>query len=165
MSSSTAQVYGVRDTMRTLAAMDKTLRTQAIRDIKLAAEPLRVAIAGDIPTSPPLSGWAHKGRTGWTKTGTKVATSYGGRARRERDVWPLVRIKLTGAAGSMFDMAGRASSGQFSEAISRASGAQASRAVWPNAEAMTPAITRAVLGAVEKASKQISRELVERGTR
>lgn len=158
------QVYGVRETMRELNSLDAKLKAQAVRDIKAAAEPLRGAIAASIPGPPPLTGWAHKGRTGWTKSGTRVVTVYGGRARREKEVWPLVSIVLKGAAASMWDMAGRASQGKTAQgrAFVGYLPGRASRSAWPAAERMLPAMQQAVARAVAEVSQQMNRNLATR---
>lgn len=158
------QVYGTRQTMRELATLDKKLKAQAVRDIKAAAEPMRTAVAASIPGPPPLSGWAHKGRTGWTRTGTRVSTVYGGRARRDKEVWPLVSIVLKGAAASIWDMAGRASQGKSEQgkAMLQHLPGNASRSAWPTAERMLPATQAAVARAVATVEASMNRALSER---
>jgi len=158
------QLYGVRDTMRQLNSLDKQLKQQAVRDIKTAAEPLRATVAASIPGASPLTGWQHKGRTGWTRSGTRVVTVYGGRARREREVWPLVSIVLKGAAASMWDMAGRASQGKTAQgrAFVGYLPGRASRSAWPAAERMLPQIQQAVARAVADVSQQMNRNLASR---
>lgn len=162
------EVYGVRETIAQLKALDTSLRKQAINDIKAAAEPLRADIAGRIPTTAPLSGWDHKGRTGWTKKNTKVTTNYGGRkGRGRRETWPLVRVTLKGSAASIYDMAGRGSDGNTAQgrALIDNLGGNPSRAAWPAAEQKLPQVQSAVLEAIRKVSAQVNRNLVTRGTR
>lgn len=161
---SDVQVYGTRQTMRELASLDKKLKAQAVRDIKAAAEPMRSAIAASIPGAPPLTGWAHKGRTGWTRSGTRVTTVYGGRARRDNEVWPLVSIVLKGAAASIWDMAGRASQGKSEQGkvMLQLLPGRASRTMWPTAERMLPATQAAVARAVATVEQSMNRNLSQR---
>lgn len=167
----TVEIYGVRDTIKELKALDQGLRWQAINEIKAAAEPLRAAIESAVPQTAPLSGWNHKGRTGWGRRGgTKVVTKFGGRARRNRDTWPLVRIVLQGAAVSMYDMAGRGSAGDTEQGMAFIDGLDAvtgkpSRAAWPAAERRLPDVQAAVLEAVKKVQARVNANLVTRGGR
>jgi hypothetical protein len=154
--------------MRTLRAIEPRLQRQAVKDIKLAAEPLRASVAGSLPQSAPLSGMDHAGRTGWKARGSAaVKTKYGGRRGRDRTSWPLVSIVLTGAAGSIYDMAGRASGGRTEsgqELVSSLTsvGGAASRVVWPAVEARLTLIQAAVLKAVEEVSDQANVDLGKR---
>ena len=165
----TPQVYGVQETMRALREIEPKLRTEAIKTIKMAAEPLRAEVAGSLPTSAPLSGMDYSGRLGWGARGSaKVMTKYGGRRSRDRDVWPLVRIVLTGAAASIWDIAGRGSSGHTASGQAMISalnsrGGSASRTVWPTVEARLAAVQVAVLKAVRDVSAQVNKDLTERG--
>jgi hypothetical protein len=163
-------VLGVQEAMRTLQALDPAIKREAVREIKAAAEPLRSAIQSRIPGEAPLSGMVHKGRTGWTKSGTKVATKYGGRARARggRDVTPLVSVILKGAAASIYDMAGRGSSGSTPQGQALVSGltargGSASRAAWPAADASLGQIQAAVMEAIRKAAAQANVSLAEKG--
>lgn len=167
MAPQPIQVYGVRETLRDLGQIEPTLRKESVRSIRAAAEPLRAGVAAKIPTTPPLSGWAHKGRTGYTRASTRVVTKYGGRSRRDRDTWPLVSITIKGTAGSMFDMAGRRSAGNTEQGMAfvaglNAAGGTASRAAWPTAERMLPQIQASVLAAIKATSAQMNRNLVQR---
>jgi hypothetical protein len=164
-------VLGVQEAMRTLQALDPAIKKEAVAEIKSAAEPLRSAIASRIPTTAPLSGMAHKGRTGWGKRGgTTVSTKYGGRARARggKDVTPLVSIVLKGAAASIYDMAGRGGSGTTTSGQALVSGltsrgGSASRAAWPAADASLGQIQAAVMEAIRKAAARANVSLAEKG--
>jgi hypothetical protein len=152
-------VLGVQEAMRTLQALDPAIKREAVREIQ-----------SRIPGEAPLSGMVHKGRTGWTKSGTKVATKYGGRARARggRDVTPLVSVILKGAAASIYDMAGRGSSGSTPQGQALVSGltargGSASRAAWPAADASLGQIQAAVMEAIRKAAAQANVSLAEKG--
>jgi hypothetical protein len=158
------EVTGVKETMRTLQQLEPALKREAIKKIKAAAEPLRGAIAARIPNDPPMSGWKTGGtsRLRWSKAGTKVTTRYGGRGRGV-NVWPLVSISLSGAAASVYDMAGRRSSGngpqgqQFIANLNRHG--RASRAAWPPVESNLRAVQFAVVKAIEEVEDQLNREM------
>jgi len=70
--------------------------------------------------------------------------------------------------GAMFDMSGRKTDGtpgrgeQFITNLNR-EGGNASRSLWPAAEAMLHIVQRVVLKAIEDEMDNVSRNLVERG--
>ena len=158
----TAQVFGVRETMNELRKVDRATYTASVNGAKRAAEPLRSAVAASIPEGPPLSGFAHNGRTGWGKRGARsVTTKYGGRAKRDRESWPLLRVALTGAAASIWDMAGRGSSGATASgaALISSLGGSPSRGAWPAAERVLPTIQADVAAAVQLMEREASARL------
>lgn len=165
---STTEVYGVQDAMRTLRAISPAIQRQSVKDIKAAAEPLRAAVAGALPSAAPLSGFDHSGRTGWGARGSAaVKTKYGGRRRRDSDSWSLVSIVLTGAAGSIYDIAGRGGSGSTPQGAAMidgltAVGGSASRAVWPTVESRLVLIQAAVLKAVTEVAREANTSLAQR---
>lgn len=158
------QVIGVRDTLSMLRTVDKSLYWQAVGDIKRAAAPLALAVKGNVPASAPLSGMDHKGRTGWRARGaTRVTTKFGGRVKRGPvQEWPLVRVVLSGAAVSMYDMAGRGSANQLGAALSARNGAP-SRAAWPAAQAHLGSVQAAVEAACETVMRDFTRAAAYRG--
>jgi len=166
----TAQVLGVKEAMSTLQKLEPALKRAAMKDIKLAAEPLRAAVAIALPATAPLSGMDHRGRTGWLASGARtVGTKYGGRARTSGTVktWPLVSILVKGVGGSIYDMAGRASSGATAQGSAliaglTAEGGMASRAAWPAAEARMMTIQSAVMKACESAADTANMSLARR---
>ena len=151
-------VYGVRETLAELKSLDGALYRQALADMRSAAEPLAGDVRSRIPTAAPLSGMARGGRMGWTPAGTRVAVRTGGRRPRTAEYWPLVRIQLAGASASLFDMAGRASSSQFSNALSARFG-RPSRAAWPGVEANLAAIRAATAAACERVMREATARL------
>jgi len=167
----TAQkIYGVQDTMKALKAIEPALQRQAVKDIKWAAEPLRAAVTAAIPVEPPLSGMDHRGRTGWqASSARKVSVKYGGRRSRDKDIWPLVSIVVGGVAGSLYDMAGRGSSGSTGSGQALISGltsegGTAARASWPQVEARMVTIQAAIQKAVKAVEDQANDQLNDKPT-
>lgn len=159
-----AKVTGVQETMRTLKAVEPALQRQAVKDVKWAAEPIRAATAAAIPVEPPLSGMDHRGRTGWGARGARtVSTKYGGRRGNDRENWPLVSILVRGVGGSIYDMAGRGSTGSSLASNLSARYGGASRAAWPTAERYLPAVQAAVLKAVTTVSQEANVKLAAKG--
>lgn len=167
--STTIEAEGVREAMRTLGKLEPALKRQAVKDIKLAAEPLRGAVASALPATAPLSGMDHRGRTGWQASGARtVSTKYGGRYSRSARSWPLVSVLIKGVAGSIFDMAGRGSGGSTPSGAAmvgalNAIGGLASRAAWPAAEARQGSIESALRQACDKTAEVLNSELEKRG--
>jgi hypothetical protein len=156
-------VYGVRETLSALRDLDRELYLAARASMRQAAEPLRADAAARLPSQPPLSGMA-RGRYAWTPAGTKVTTVLAGRAPKDKDTWPLVRVRLAGAAASVFDMAGRGSPGSsLATNLARKGYPRPSRAMWPAAEAHLPAVTAAVRKALEDTADKVSRNLAWKG--
>lgn len=158
---STPAVYGVRESLATLRNIDPALRRESVKSIKAAAKPLQAAVQNRL--GPPLSGMKHKGRTGWYAGSQRVRTKVGGRKAKDRDSWPLVSVIVSGAAATIFDMAGRAGSSTpqgaaLVSALSRSHGA-ASRAAWPGAEASMQQVQGDVLHAVEVVQRQANANL------
>jgi hypothetical protein len=151
------QVYGVRESIAELRQVDSRLATEAIRDMKRAADPMAATIRAELRT-PTLSGlepW-------WP--GGRVTVNYGGRAGRDGNR-PLVRIRVLGRGQAVADMAGRASSGRTAAGralIGQLSGraGPASRFAWRTAEADLPAVQQAVLDACERVTAQTNSNLV-----
>jgi len=160
LASSTPAVYGVRSTMAELRAIEPKLRTAAVKDVKAAARPLQDAVTSKLGRDAPLSGMRHKGRTGWYASGAhNVRTKYGGRRDRKRDEWPLLSVIITGAAGSIVDMAGRASSASSLARNLTSRRGSPSRAAWPAAEQHLQAVQAAVLVAVQEVQRQVNPRL------
>ena len=159
--ATTPSVYGVRETLAELRAISPELQKECQANIKAAARPLQEAVAGRIPSGPPLSGFNHKGRTGWTTGGRRVRTKLGGRKRKGANEWPLLSVIVSGSAASIYDMAGRGSSSNLSQQLGSRHGS-ASRAAWPGAEASLQAVQASVVQAVDATMRKANQQLVQR---
>jgi hypothetical protein len=106
---------GLKQALREIGKIDPALRRQITKDIKYAADPLVSAIKDSIPSSPPLTGQKHNGRTAWKNESKNVTVKVDTRKARKRNAGQgaqyesigTVRITAKGAALSMSDMAGR----------------------------------------------------------
>ena len=152
------EVYGVRETLAALKAAEPKLRLAAMAKMRSAAKPMVDQINAAVPSGPPLSGFDHNGRTGWGKA-KKFRAKTGGRARRDRETWPLVEIRNDSGPVQIFDMA---ANGTLGANLSSRYG-PASRAAWRVAPELVEQTQAAVLDAIEKASADVNRELVVRG--
>ena len=106
---------GLKQALREIGKIDPALRRQITKDIKSAMDPLVSAIKDSIPSSPPLTGQKHNGRTAWKNESKNIVVKVDTRKARKRNISAgaeyesisTVRITAKGAALSMTDMAGR----------------------------------------------------------
>lgn len=153
-------VYGVREALKELRSMDKKAQLACQREMKSAAKPLANKVASFIPTSPPLSGMNHLGRTGWHSADIwNVAIRYGGRKRKDANEWNLLSLRLETAQAVMFDMAGRKTSNRLASALSKSFGG-ASRAAWRPESELFNETSKAITDALEKVAKELNENLV-----
>jgi hypothetical protein len=109
----TIQVKGVGETLRELGKINPALKRELNKDIRNILKPLLADINQSIPTSPPLSGMAHNGRTGWSNRKNSVIKIDSRKPRRNlnepRMSVPvnIVRITTKGAPVAIVDMAGK----------------------------------------------------------
>jgi len=99
------KVEGINETIRSMRKLDKEAVSALRKELKGALTPTAKKIASKVPTSAPLSGFNHNGRTRWT--GARAIVSFTpGSIRRGQDVHPLVSIKMDGKSGGAgFDIA------------------------------------------------------------
>lgn len=152
-----AEVYGLRETMAELRKLDKELYKAAMAEMKQAAQPLAMAVHQSFPSEPPLSGFNHNGRTGWSKR-KKPAVKYGGRKYKSGKGWPLLRILVNDAPGQISDMA---NNGNLGEQLTARFGG-ASRFAYANKEQLMQETAQAVVAAGERAAAQMNRNLAQR---
>lgn len=153
-------VYGVRETLAELKQLDKAAFFESIKEIKKAARPLQQKLEAGIPHDPPLSGMTRPKRIAWSGK-ARVEVKYGGRKDRTKDEWPLLKLELKDAAAVIFDMAGKNTSSQFTQALSARHGGP-SRAMWRADDAVKREANEAVKDAIARAMKKVNAELVER---
>ena len=108
-SGMTAQITGVRETLQLLDAVQPGSIRELRKDIKRIAEPAVTAIRANLPSTAPLSGMNHYGRTRFG--GAVVKSNLDLRQHRLNNTSSLVRIEVISpgdAAGlEIADMAGR----------------------------------------------------------
>ena len=105
--------YGLQDALKKMQKINPAMRRTLLKDTKEAAKPLVDAINARVPQSPPLSGMAHRGRTGWSGV-KKVQISLNTRKPRKGSITAgaeqiaVVRVVTKGAPVAITDMAGKA---------------------------------------------------------
>jgi hypothetical protein len=162
--------YGLQDALKKMQKINPAMRRTLLKDTKVAAEPLVRAINGRIPTSAPLSGMNHNGRTGW-KNVKKVQISLNTRKPRKGSISAgseqiaVVRVVTKGAPVAITDMAGKAG-GTKSRRESKyrrpnfASALQGepSRYMWKDIEGMIADTERALMPIIEQFMTDAKRE-------
>lgn len=109
----TIQAKGVGETLRELNKIDPLLRRELNKDIRSILKPLLNDINQGIPQSPPLSGMAHNGRTGWSKRKNAIIKIDSRKPRKNLNqpkqsvLVNVVRISTQGAPVAIVDMAGK----------------------------------------------------------
>ena len=107
------RIEGVKETLQLLDAVQPGSIRELRKDIRRIAEPAVTAIRSSLPSTAPLSGMQHYGRTRYS--GAKVRANLDLRAHRLSNSHSLVRIEVispSDAAGlEIADMAGRKSQG------------------------------------------------------
>lgn len=165
------RIEGVRETLAALKDFDPKLRRATDRTIRKAAQPLKSAAQSKIPGQA-LSGWssgryAFDGANARAGVRLKLGGGVSKRVARSTSTWPLLTMSQSNAGGSVFDMAGRRSSGNSPQGIAFISALNArfggaSRSMWPAAEEKLPEVQASVASAVDEAAAQINRQLRRR---
>ena len=108
-SGMTAQIQGVRETLQLLDAVQPGAIKELRKDIKTIITPSLTAIRARVPSSAPLSGMSHYGRTRYAAPKVSSKLILGG--SRYKDTTPLIRIEVeadrNSAGFEIADMAGR----------------------------------------------------------
>jgi len=184
--SVSAQVIGVKELQAILRATDKKLLRQTQQQMRKAASPMVAQARSITPDQSPLSGWAHKGRTGWRQSEvlSGISAKTGG-TKFSSTSWPLLSLQQKNAAGMIYDWAGRAN---LSNKVARSrpysgrpnghanttqgqtlvnkiprfgslKGGQYSRVLFPAFAATRTEVTRAIIEAVETVARQVNVEI------
>ena len=168
----TIQVKGVAETMRELGKINPSLKKELNKDIRAILKPMLNEINQSIPSSPPLSGMAHNGRTGWVNRKNAVIKIDTRKPRRNINAIStsepvnLVRITTQGAPVAITDMAGKAG-GTTSRREAKyqrpnfgsALPGKPSRYMWSNAEKTISSVEREMNDTIKKVVFRANQEL------
>jgi hypothetical protein len=103
-----AKVIGVKNLQEILKESDRKMLRSTQMMMRKAASPMVAQAKSMTPKSPPLSGFAHNGRTAWRQSDVLggIKATIGGRAV-SRTVWPLLSLTQSSPIGMIYDWAGR----------------------------------------------------------
>lgn len=172
-----AQVKGLGETLRDLGKVEPELRRTLNREIRNVLKPLVTDINARIPSTPPLSGMAHNGRTGWANRKTSIIKIDARRPRRNLNATStatpvnVVRIVTRGAPVAIVDMAGKAGGSSsrreqkyqrpnFSSALNSQLGT-ASRFMWRDIETSLGPTIAEMEKVVDDVVRQANRQLMK----
>lgn len=109
LARQTIKVEGVRETLQLLDAVQPGALKELRKDAKAILTPSVTAIQSRVPSSAPLSGMNHYGRTRYAGPKVRAKTLFG--QTRDKDTAPLARIEVVADPNSagfeIADMAGR----------------------------------------------------------
>lgn len=176
------QVFGVRDALKELGQMDKTLRFKAVSKIKGASSQMVAVARSQYPDNSTLQdslpGWSTKGRLGYDKkkVDSGVVVQVGGRSYG--NAYAIVTIIQKNAGGALFDIAGlrngsegvggtdrlgRNREDSQSEAFIRtlnSSFGKAQRGMWRKIAIIRQMADKELMTALEEVAAQVNRKLV-----
>lgn len=135
-------VYGLKDTMKALRSISPDVAKQFTKEIREAISPVQTLARTKVPARP-MRNWDDRGtgvwstRLGWnaTKVRQGITINQGGRGRRGSGVSVGWKVMNKNAAGAVFEIAGRKSSGSTRAGVAFRSnltlnGGRPSRLIW-----------------------------------
>ena len=170
----TIQVKGVAETLRDLGKINPSLKKELNKDIRNILKPMLSEINQSIPASPPLSGMAHNGRTGWGNRKNAVIKIDTRKPRRglnetmSKVPVNIVRIVTKGAPVAIVDMAGKGG-GTTSRrepkyqrpTFARSLPGDPSRFMWKNAEKTIASVEREMNNTIKAVVFRANQELMK----
>lgn len=164
------EVKGLAEALKTLQKLDPELRKEVVKGMKQAASPLESAARSLIPDASPLTNWGTwlgGYDTAAVRKGIKVAFRGGKVKGQAGDVFPLLTLRQTNAAGVIYDAAGRSFPGRNSEGAQRgramvdklARSGNASRSMWPAVERHMPQVQATLEDVIGTVTARINTEL------
>lgn len=174
-------VHGVAPVLQALKRLEPDLYKGIVSQLKDDTNDLRMAVMNDFPDRPwkstkPIN-WEKYGRTTrgrkpsgsagttfprWDGAKVKrgVQVQVGGRKVRRTNSYPILRIKQSDAAGSIFDLAKNANSQAGSQFVNNLkSEGQPSRVMWKSVEKNYPLVERKVMKTIDDIGKQFTAEI------
>jgi hypothetical protein len=177
-----------REIRRELGKIEPALRREFDKSIRDIAKPAQNILKGAIPTTPPLSGFNHNGRTAWRASNPKSVRIYKPKSGRNSGklTATLVGLRVMSAAVTLADMAGRSgayfggkgvtrqyvrngktmthkisqnSGKQFSYDLNVKLNKRPSRFAWPSIESKLSDIEKEISKVIQKASVQLNGRL------
>ena len=177
--SASMEIQGLKESLKIVNKVDKSLRLEVGRDIKRIGEKTVVAaIMAILPPGAPMSGMEHAKRTGWYNSknkGIKVKTNTRGARRRNIDkgaqyeTLAVITVQTTGAALAMMDMAGKRSSAgegprarpNFVPLLNERLGRSPSRFMWAGGEKAIPDFQRELKPSIDRVIYRANQELMK----
>lgn len=176
------EVYGVRDALKELGQIDKTLRFKAQARMKAAGAELQNVARTTYPDNGKLQGdlpgWSTKGRLGYDKTKVDKGVQIVIGGRSYGNAYAVITLVQKDPGGALFDIAGlqngsqgagskdkkgRARKPEQSEAflaILNHEYGRAQRGMWRKIKTIRELASKEILKACEDIMEQVNRKLV-----
>ena len=158
------EAYGFRETLRELRDIEPYLFREAVNNIKTDIQPVVEAVRAAIPSTSPLSGFEHEGRTAY-KNVKKVRSRVSTRRPRGLQGTNLISIRAESTAISILDIVGRSNKpvrtpqgAALIAAMNRRG--KPSRYVWPAAMKQYPTIENSLRKTLDKISEKANKNLL-----
>jgi len=156
------EVIGIRDAVKDLKKLEPALFKEFRQEAGTALRPIVLDAQATLNNAgpAPLSGMARK----WTPNGRQIFPYVQTKAVRGVKVSlrpskaAFLSVQQKDAAGAIFDIAGRATTNRFGEALTRRFG-RASRGMWPAAEAKENEVRNNLADLVQSVSKKTETKL------
>lgn len=173
---------------RELGKIEPGLRREFDKQIRDIAKPGVAILKNAIPSTPPLSGFNHNGRTAWRASNPKQVRIYKPKTGRNKNklTATLVGLRVMSAAVTLADMAGRSGAyfggkgvtrvynrgskqmthritpqrgRQFAYDLNASVGHRPSRFAWPSIEAKLSDIEKEISKVITQASRKLNGRL------
>lgn len=169
------QVYGIKEALKELNKIDKSLRRQITKDYKQIVSSVITDAKQAVPNAAPLSGMNRRWKTksgydiipegGWNGAiaqkfvVAKISTRRVKEIRGTKVNVGTFRLVWSGLANQVFDISGRNSNNALARSLNSRWG-QASRVLWPAYEKNKSQVNDEMLKLCERVMKQVNRNLV-----
>jgi hypothetical protein len=173
--SANIQVYGIKEALKELNKIDKSLRREITRDYKEIVKSVIDDAKAAVPAAAPLSGMNRRWKTksgyeiigdgGWSQAiaqkflVAKISTRRVKEYQGNKVNVGTFRLVWSGIANQTFDIAGRKSSNPLARALSERWGS-ASRVMWPSYEKNKSQVDDEMLRLCERVMDEVNRNLV-----
>ena len=175
-------IEGLKEALKIVNKVDKSLRLEVGRDIKRIGENTVVAaIMAILPPGAPMSGMENFKRTGFFNSknkGIKVKTNTRKARRRnitqgaQYETIAVITVGTTGAALAMMDMAGKGPNRtrnsnpklarpNFVQVLNQRLGGGPSRFMWPGGEKAIPDFQRELKPSIDRVIYRANQELMK----
>jgi len=159
---STVTIVGVKETLRNLQKLEPDTAKAIKAEFKQIVKPIVDAAKPQVRELP-LSGFARNWKGGkilpWDKSAVQKSIIARFSNRKRGNSLAVFSVTMKSPAGTIFDMAGKASSNRLAAALDQIAG-KPSRLMWPTYERHADQVNENLARLVEKITDEANRRLV-----
>jgi len=159
---STVTIVGIKDTLRQLQKLEPDTAKAIKAEFKQIVKPIIDAAKPQVRELP-LSGFARNWKGGkilpWDKSAVQKSIIARFSNRKRGNSLAVFSVTMKSPAGTIFDMAGKASSNRLAVALDQIAG-RPSRLMWPTYERHADQVNENLARLVEKITDEANRRLV-----